>query len=245
MISKSTAKFIKSLQIKKQRKVEQLFVVEGTKSVIEVINSDYEVKMLLGTDTFFQNNTIDFEGERQAVKQELLESIGTYKSNDSALAVVQMKVDEFENFPKDHFSLVLDDVNDPGNLGTIIRLADWYGIATIVASPGTADLYNPKVISSSKGSFTRVNVYYENLDKVLSQTQLPKYGAFMDGMNIHSTEFPKAGILVVGNEANGISKSLEELIDYKVTIKGAGNTESLNVAMATGIICDNISRVNR
>jgi TrmH family RNA methyltransferase len=137
---------------------------------------------------------------------------------------------------------VLDDIRDPGNLGTILRIADWYGIRKLICSSSTADVYNPKVISASKGSFTRVEWYYCELNAYLKERSVPVYGAFLDGANVHTHGFEKSGYIVLGNEANGISFEVEQLVSQRITIPRFGGAESLNVGIATAIICDNLRR---
>lgn len=243
MMSKSVAKFIKSLQLKKYRKQEQLFLVEGLKSTLEVINSDFNVKTVLCTEQFYQQFSGLLIGiETLQVSEKQLTEVGTLKSNNAALAVVEMQSNKMEALDSDRLYLALDDINDPGNLGTILRVADWYGIDTILASNETAEFYNPKVISSSKGSFTRVKMIYGGLEQLIKQIGLPVYGTFMSGDNIHTTKFKKGAIIVFGNEANGISSAIEKLVDYKITIPKIGGAESLNVAMAAAIVCDNAIR---
>ena len=127
-------------------------------------------------------------------------------------------------------------------MGTIIRIADWYGIHKIIASPTTAEVYNPKVISSTKGSFTRVNLYYTDLENYLTQYSGAVYGALMDGENVHSMAFETGGLIVMGNESNGISDVVQKKISHKITIPRFGQAESLNVAIATAVICDNLRR---
>lgn len=243
MISKSTAKFIKSLQIKKYRKKEQSFLVEGKKSVLEVLSSDYEVKQLFVTEQFLldhpalnKNITINETTANQ------LSAVGTLKNNDSALAVVSMKAPVPVAVSPNEWIIALDNINDPGNLGTILRIADWYGIKKIVASEETADFYNPKVIAASKGSFCRVQLHYVDLVSFLKDVQLPVYGAMMNGEDVHDCVFGESGILTMGNEATGISSEVSALIANHITIPRYGGAESLNVAMATAIICDNIKR---
>ena len=148
------------------------------------------------------------------------------------------------NIKEGEFIIALDDIRDPGNLGTIIRTADWYGIHTIIASEETADFYNPKVISSTMGSFTRVNVHYEDLQNFLSKTHRKIYGAFLQGRSIHHESFASGGIILIGNESRGISKPLEKLVTDRITIPRFGHAESLNAAIATAVICDNIRRRN-
>lgn len=141
------------------------------------------------------------------------------------------------------FDLVLDDIRDPGNLGTIIRLADWYGIKNIICSETTAEFYNPKVISASMGSIFRINLYRRDLKEFLSENKNRKiYGALLEGTNVHQVTFEADGLLVIGNESHGIQKELIPLISYTVTIPKIGHAESLNAAMATAIICDNVFR---
>jgi TrmH family RNA methyltransferase len=137
---------------------------------------------------------------------------------------------------------VLDDIRDPGNLGTIMRVADWYGINKIVASEETADVYNSKVIQSSMGSFTRVNIFYTDLGRYLSESTTPVFGAFLDGENVHEINFGKGGLIIIGNEAKGISEAVEKFVTKRITIPRFGQAESLNAAIATAVICDNVRR---
>jgi TrmH family RNA methyltransferase len=188
MLSKNTVKFIKSLHQKKYRVAEGLFFVEGEKSVVEALKSDFLVDLLLVTENFEGRNSAilkAYKGELIRVTQGQLEQLGQYQSNDSALAVVRMKPNT-SFVPSNHELIIaLDDVRDPGNLGTIIRIADWYGIKKMVLSPQTAEFYNPKVIQATMGSFTRIQFFYENLDVVFSKWKLPVYGAFLEGDNVH------------------------------------------------------------
>ncbi len=243
MLTKSTIKFIKSLQEKKYRKQEQCFIVEGGKSVKEVLASDFEVRMVVGTEIFMQAlGSVKPTVESYVVKPDVLGSLGDFQTNDTALAVVKMNNENNLSIAQDNFTLVLDDIRDPGNLGTIIRTADWYGIKHILASEETVDFYNPKVINSTKGSFTRVQVHYTDLNAILAANELPVFGAFLTGENVHQAKFPKAGLLVIGNESNGISPSLSTKITHPVTIPKFGQAESLNAAIATAILLDNIRR---
>ncbi|MEP2772703.1 MAG: RNA methyltransferase [Fulvivirga sp.] len=240
MLTKASAKFIKSLQLKKYRNIEQLFVVEGVKSVDEVISSTFKIKTVVAEESFVQDRDLSGIEVIKASRKELAQ-LGSFKTNDGAVAVVHQKSNKSLTLTEGMF-IALDGVNDPGNLGTIIRIADWYGIDNILASKDTVEVYNPKVIAASMGSFCRVNVYYHDLLTTLSESKLTKYGAFMSGENIHSQKLNQHGIIVMGNEANGISPEVEELIDVKITIPKYGSAESLNVAMATAIICDNFKR---
>jgi RNA methyltransferase, TrmH family len=144
---------------------------------------------------------------------------------------------------KGELVIALDEVRDPGNLGTIIRIADWYGINKLVFSTHSAEFYNPKVIQATMGSFTRVEFFYADLNEVFSQWKLPVFGAFLDGENIHQMGKINPGVILMGNESNGISSDLAKQVNHKVTIPGYGQAESLNVAIATAIICDNFKRL--
>ncbi|HSF54103.1 MAG TPA: RNA methyltransferase [Algoriphagus sp.] len=246
MLSKNTVKFIKSLHQKKYRSECGQFFVEGEKSVLEVLQSDFLVDLLLVTESFEKRNfriLNSFQGEVIRVTQNQLEQLGQFQSNDSALAVVQMKPNTAFTPENDELIIALDDVRDPGNLGTIIRIADWYGIQKLVFSPQTAEFYNPKVIQATMGSFTRVKFFYEDLDTVFDKWKLPVYGAFLGGENIHKLPKPAPGILLMGNESKGISPEMEKRVTQKVTIPGFGQAESLNVAIATAILCDNFKRL--
>ena len=203
--------------------------------------------MLLATPAFSENNADTIQKSKAEfieVTQNQLESVGQFQSNDAALAVVKMKVNQYFDFPTSNFVIALDDVRDPGNLGTIIRVADWYGIKNLLFSSQTADFYNPKVIQASMGSFTRVNFYYGELSTVLKKWEVPVYGAFLDGQNVHNLKSIKPGVLLMGNESNGISEELKTIVSEKVTIPAFGETESLNVAIATAILCDNFKRLS-
>ncbi|GAB2634583.1 RNA methyltransferase [Belliella aquatica] len=245
MLSKNTLKFIKSLQQKKFRKQEHAFFVEGSKNVTELLDSDFEITHILYTQKFADehpNALRGFKGESFLVTQNVLQSAGSFQSNDAALAVAKIVENQPPIISKNELTLVLDDVRDPGNLGTIIRIADWYGIKNIVCSNESADFYNPKVLNSSMGSFTRVSVSYTDVYNYLLQVNLPIYGAFLDGKNIHQSKFSPSGVIVMGNESNGISDQIGSLVTDRITIPRFGDAESLNVAIATAIICDNFKR---
>jgi RNA methyltransferase, TrmH family len=243
MISKANIKFIKSLQIKKYRKQEQSFIVEGAKSVQELLNSDFETTMLLATPDFLSKlNETHIKTEILEVSAKELQSIGEFQTNESALAIVKMKPNKIIEVKQDEFALVLDDIRDPGNLGTIIRTADWYGIKKIIASEETADFYNSKVITATMGSFTRTEIFYTALEDYLSNTSHKVYGAFLNGKNVHQLDFGKGGLIVIGNESKGISAGVERSVTDRVTIPRYGQAESLNAAIATAVICDNLRR---
>jgi TrmH family RNA methyltransferase len=244
MLTKTHTKFIKSLQLKKFRQKEGLFIVEGAKNTLELLNSSYKLKDLIVSEDFFkihQKKINSSDNTPILVKEKELNALGSFQSNSDALAVVYEK--NPPNYDAGGFDLVLDDIRDPGNLGTIIRLADWYGIKNIICSETTAEFYNPKVISASMGSIFRINLYRRDLKEFLSEYKNRKiYGALLEGKNVHQVKFEANGLLVIGNESHGIQKELIPLISEKVTIPKIGQAESLNAAMATAIICDNVFR---
>ena len=245
MLSKNQIKYINSLQQKKFRQEYQSFVVEGAKSVVELLSSDFELESLYVTEDFYKETKPLLDKQplsAEIVGQAELEKAGTFSSNNAALAVAKMKSNQELLLNDTEYALVLDEIRDPGNLGTIIRIADWYGIQKIICSKGTVDLYNPKVISSTMGSFTRVSLFYTDLVKYLKGQQKPIYGAFLDSENVHTLKFAPSGYIVIGNEANGISEAVEEVVTHKITIPRFGGAESLNAGIATAVICDNLRR---
>ncbi|QCK15019.1 RNA methyltransferase [Mangrovivirga cuniculi] len=250
MLSKNAVKRIKQLQLKKYRKKTQRFLVEGAKNINELLHSTVKIEKLYLTSSFFNTiNTSDIQDVSsvlEIVKENELESISFYQTNNAGLAIAEIPENQVD-IKNDTWTLLLDDIRDPGNLGTIIRIADWYGIKNVVCSQESADFYNPKVISATMGSFTRVNVVYSNIADVLNNNpNIPSYGALLGGENIHSlADLPKAGFLIIGNESHGISSQVESLCKNKISIPGFGMTESLNAAVATGILCDNIFRLKK
>jgi TrmH family RNA methyltransferase len=242
MLSKATIKFIKSLQVKKYRKQEQCFLIEGAKSVEELLASDFEVVKLLGTADFLSGRKLPATLEVVEVPESTLEGLGEFQTNRSALAIARLKPNTALYASASEYGIVLDDIHDPGNLGTIIRTADWYGIQKIIASPETADFYNPKVVSATMGSFTRVQVFYSDLGDYFSKNTLPVYGAYLDGKDVHQVPFSRGGLILVGSESHGISAALSSFVTEKITIPNYGKAESLNAAIATAVICDNVRR---
>lgn len=240
MLSKAKIKFVKSLQIKKYRKQEQCFVVEGAKSVRELLQSDFGIVSVFGTKDFLSTIKPEGAGEIIEVTAKELEEMGDFQSNDAALAVARTKDNQFLALDPHEFVIALDDIRDPGNLGTIIRTADWYGIKKIVASEETADFYNPKVVHSTMGSFIRIQIFYTDLAKYLQARPCHVFGAYLDGTDVHEVNFGDNGIILIGNESRGISPHLEARVTDRVTIPRFGAAESLNAAIATAIICDNV-----
>lgn len=245
MITKKQSQLIKSLHLKKYRKKEQLFLVEGAKSVLELLRSDYKTKTVFATPLFEQDYGDELQKagvEVVSVSSQVLSDIGTFKTNDAALALAEMSPNEPLQASQNEYALLLDNLNDPGNLGTIIRIADWYGIRKMICSDSTVDFFNPKVIAAAKGSFTRVRAFYTHLPDFLQQNSLPVYGADMEGKVVHAYSFAAGGYLLMGNEANGIEAALLPYIRDTLSIPGFGGAESLNVAVATAVICDNLRR---
>ncbi|MBO0931436.1 TrmH family RNA methyltransferase [Fibrella aquatilis] len=246
MPSKATLQFVRSLHQKKNRQQENLFLVEGAKSVQEVLASSFRVEMLLGTSQFLADHAGLIQQQRcrlDPATPDELTRMGTLESNNAAIAVVHMRPNTLPALPPNAWTLVLDDIRDPGNLGTILRIADWYGIDTILCSATTAEVYNPKVISASKGSFTRVHWWYGDLEPVLKTATQPVFGTFLEGDDVHQAGFgTSGGLLVMGNEANGISPAIEALVTRRITIPRYGQAESLNVGIATAVILDNVRR---
>ena len=246
MISKVTSKYILSLQQKKYRYRYRTFLVEGAKSVAELLQSDFETELLLATNDFLLQNTglISNDIRTEIVSETELQRLGTFETNNSALAVAKMRSAALPQISEESLILALDEVRDPGNLGTIIRIADWYGIRNIVCSSGCADFYNPKVIAASMGSFCRIHAHYFNLPHFLKENHAATtiYAAALEGNNVYKESLKPSGILVMGNEANGISDEVMHLAHTKLTIPRFGEAESLNVAIATAILCDHFHR---
>jgi TrmH family RNA methyltransferase len=245
MLSKSQISLLKSLQHKKERIQQGVFLVEGYKSVIEFINSSYQI------ETIYHTGSLDPKVLKLSQKMNLceisvtdMEKISSLKTPQQITALV--KIPEWPALInvklKQKFSLVLDGIQDPGNMGTIIRTADWFGIENIICSEDTVDVYNPKVVQASMGSLSRINVYYANIPEVLPQLKLPVFGAMLNGENIYETNFGAEGLIVMGNEGNGLRPEVERLINKAVTIPRKGGAESLNVGIATALFCSEISR---
>ncbi|HEX9827595.1 MAG TPA: RNA methyltransferase [Flavobacteriaceae bacterium] len=236
MLTKSQIKLISSLNQKKFRNQHKLFKVEGVKGIHEFLNSDFKLHQLFTTEAIFNC-------ESTLISELDIKKISTLKTPNTALAL--FKIPEPKPVDESRLIVALDDIRDPGNLGTIIRLCDWFGVRDLVCSLSTVDCYNTKVVQATMGSLTRVNVNYLDLKPFLKQSKIQKFGAFMNGKNAYQESLPKKGIIVLGNEANGISSAIEKLMDQKITIPRFGNlqeTESLNVATATAILLSEFKR---
>lgn len=246
MLTKATIQLVKELHDKKGRQEHNLFLVEGEKSIVELLHSDFVIKELFVTAEFikkYQNLFAEKNISYKNVDQQGLEKIGTLESNNAAIAVVVQKEQKPFAVENNEIVLALDTIRDPGNLGTIIRIADWYGVKKILCSETTTDFYNPKTISATKGSFTRIHIFYTNLVEYIHNVSVPVLGAFLGGDNVHSIQFPTSGILVMGSESHGISDEISKCITQKITIPSYGQAESLNVSIATAVILDNWKRI--
>jgi TrmH family RNA methyltransferase len=234
MVTKNQIKFIVDLHQKKGRIEYQSFFVEGKKGVQELLDSNFELLQLFTTADDFTK--IDFT-KRFKISPAELKKMSALKTPNTCLAVFKMP--EPKPIITKNIILALDDIRDPGNLGTIIRLCDWFGIAQIICSSTTVDVFNPKVVQATMGSLSRVQINYLDLTAYLKETILPVFGAFMNGVSIYKSSLPQNAIIVLGNEANGIHPEIESLIENKITIPRFGllqQAESLNVATAAAII---------
>jgi TrmH family RNA methyltransferase len=251
MLSKNTIKLIKSLAHKKYRQKHQLFLVEGDKNVIEVLDSRMIVKSLFATSSFLsENESLAKNAEKiEVATNEEIKKASLLKSPQNSLAICLLpKTTELPQKP-DPFSFYLDGIQDPGNLGTIIRTCDWFGIENLYCSEDTADVFNPKVIQATMGSFTRVKINYTGLNelKEMARTfEIKIIGSFMDGNSIYKSQLPEKALVILGNEGKGIRKEAEQSIEQRISIPRFHNKnkpESLNVAATAAIICSEFKRV--
>jgi TrmH family RNA methyltransferase len=245
MLSKSQTGFIKSLHQKKYRKEHGIFIIEGIKSIVEFFPSDYQIHSVYFLPQYqsllpkLPANIKLFE-----VTSAELEKISTLQAPQGILALVH--IPERAGIDKDalrnRFSLVLDGVQDPGNLGTIIRTADWFGLQHVICSANTVEVYNPKTVQATMGSLCRVSVSYHDLPELLGDINIPIFGAMLDGGSLYQTQWGNEGLVILGNEGQGISPEIVDLISHPVTIPRVGQAESLNVAVSAAIFCADISR---
>ncbi|MGB3947087.1 MAG: RNA methyltransferase [Bacteroidia bacterium] len=257
MLSKRQLQFVNSLKQKKNREENQLFVAEGGKLVHDLLNSDIEVTHLFATESFFNTNTIGGGIEITKITQSELERLSSLVTPNEVIAICKIPSHQLEiDTLSEKLVLVLDDIRDPGNMGTIIRIADWYGIETIICSTNSADIYNSKVVQSTMGSIARIHVHYIDLDSFFKTiknknwgTQTPIYGALLEGENIYNSKLSQSGFIVIGNESKGISDKIVAHITNKIKIPSfshftpsKGEAESLNAAIATAIICSEFRR---
>ena len=239
MLSKSQIKLIKSLSHKKYRQRENLFIAEGIKVIQEFLDTGLQLHLLITSGEFFQPEV----SPRVVVSEAELQKISLLTTPQRAVALFE--IPEAAVPSEKGLQVVLDQVRDPGNLGTIIRLCDWFGVTDLICSPDTVDCFNPKVVQASMGSLARVKVHYRDLAEFLKHQKRPVFGTFLDGEDIYKEVLPADGILVMGNEANGITPGTEAYITKRLTIPQFGDkreTESLNVATATAIVLSEFRR---
>jgi len=244
-LTKNEIKFLKSLQTKKQRDLNKLFIVEGEKMVTELFNqSKFKIDTIYFTEEYDFSlipNTI----QSQLISTKDLERITGFKKANKVFAIVKQLQNNVVDYTEDNLILVLDDVNDPGNLGTIIRTADWFGVTQIIASKNTVELYNSKVIQSSMGAIFRMNYIVNDLSEEVINLKQNEYivsGAIIHGENVYKAKLPSRMALIMGSESHGITDDLLKLLDLEISIPNFGKTESLNVAMATGILLSEYKR---
>jgi TrmH family RNA methyltransferase len=238
MLSKSEAKYIQSLKDKKSREANGQFIAEGPKIVSDLLNDHAgEIVCLYATKAWTGHNAI-LSGQVpfKEIEEFELEKISALQTPQHVLAVVKMKPQPFLPFQPGEWLLMLDGIQDPGNMGSILRTADWFGIKTIYCSPDTADIFNPKVVQASMGSILRVNVCYGDCADWLESANVPVYPTLLEGQNIFQVKDLKPGIIIIGNEGKGIRPALLKKYDIALTIPKKGNAESLNAAVANGIL---------
>jgi len=240
ILSNQHIKYLRALQLKKNRQKYGQFLVEGEKSVMELFTSSFVVERLYGLRGYVLDEVIQTDVELVYASQTELSRITHLKTAPPLMALVNIPDAKMPKIPDDQWTIVLDRINDPGNLGTIIRIADWFGIQNVVCSTDTVDLYNHKSLMATMGSFGRVEVSYCDIAELLSNSGQAKYFALLDGQDIKSLKKPNPGLIVIGSEAHGISSELMEIEHTAITISGSGGAESLNAGVSAGIICHSL-----
>ena len=238
-VTKAEIKFVKQLQQKKYRKQYSAFVVEGWKSIRDFIKADYKPVKIYAIEQLADINSLEIITRKQ------LKQLSFLQHPKDALAVFEMK--QTGNLPVSGLILALDDLQDPGNLGTIIRTADWFGIRNIVCSENTVDCYNPKVVQATMGALANVSVIYTDIAGYLKQVNLPVFGTFLSGESIYQTTLPQEAVILIGNEGNGIKPEIARLTTNKLHIPQAGDAiaESLNASIATAVVLNEFYRSRR
>ena len=240
MLSKSEIKYIQSLSHKKFREQEQLFLVEGVKMVDELLKDPpNQVKTIYALDEWVASNKhlISSNIELKIIKEFELEKISSQKHPQEVIALVAIPENTIQSQPFMGVTVLLDHIQDPGNLGTIIRTCDWFGVKNIVCTVDTVDAFNPKVVQSAMGSILRVNVFYTDLiDFIKSHVSTPVYSAVLDGTSIHNVSIDQDCFVVIGNESVGVSEAILKLTAKKISIPRIGKAESLNAAIATAVM---------
>ena len=246
MITNQELKIFSSLKHKKHRQEHGLFLVEGFKTVEELLKSDFEIVKIIGSEKAISNLHADALHFSEQVNLKTLQRISNMKSASDLIAVVH--IPKANNFPIIRHSILIDNIQDPGNLGTIIRTAHWFGFEQIICSENSVDLYNHKVIQASMGAVFKLKVSYDNLEQLIPNLQKQNFrilGTFMEGESIYDFDFAKKDIFILGNEGKGISESIEKLIDQKITIPNFSKgdfTESLNISIAGAVVCSEMAK---
>lgn len=237
MISKSQEKYINSLRSKKHRSVENRYIIEGEKIIDELLLHPDSIFQILASDEWIDNHTKSIAGLERKIfvcDEREMKKISELKNYSSVLAIAN--IPERKKIKHSSFSFLIDDIQDPGNLGSIIRSAEWFGADSVYVSENSVDIYNSKVVQASMGSLLRMNVVEVDLKELISQNKIPVYAADMQGENIFKIEKQKPAFIIIGNEGRGINPNLESFINFKITIPKKGNAESLNASVAVGII---------
>lgn len=249
MISKSLLKLIKSLEQRKFRKETGLFVAEGGKTVQDLLDLGLACTNIIATEEWLKNHKISTTDTITVVSEEEMKKASFLRTPQGVLALFKQQTYVTDHtVPEHELCLALDNIQDPGNMGTIIRIADWFGIKNIYCSNGTVDIYNPKTVQATMGAIGRVKVHYTDLPQLITSLadKAPVYGTFLDGENIYSKQLSNNGLIIMGNEGNGISDECERLIKERLLIPnypaGCKTSESLNVSVATAIICSEFRR---
>lgn len=252
MLSNNKIKFVRSLHQNKFRKIHGLFLAEGPKLVEELINSKFITHSIYATQNWIVNNhsVLPESVETETITEKELKRISTLKTPNQVISVVEIPKEEDVDLKKlTDLTLVLDNIQDPGNMGTIIRTADWFGIKKVICSEETVEVYNPKVVQSTMGSIARVNVYYTKLTDYFRSIpeNTPVYGAVLDGSNLYEQDLENKAILIIGSESHGISDRLYPYISNKISVpnfskQASDSAESLNASIATAILCAEFRR---
>jgi len=248
MITKARIKLIKSLEQRKKRNIHQLFVAEGPKLVEELLATMQPAYIAAIPEWWDRNrHLIKSACETDTITQEELHKTSLLQTPQQVIALFPIPQHKFNpDIARQELCLALDGVQDPGNMGTILRIADWFGIHNVICSEDTVDIYNPKAVQATMGALARVKVHYTNLEETFRQNQTPVYGTLLDGKNIYEQELGSHGFIVMGNEGKGLSPAIKNLVTQKLFIPnypiGAKTTESLNVAIATSIVCSEFRR---
>ncbi len=245
MLSQAEIKLINSLKLTKNRRKTGLFLVEGPKMISELINyANFEIKFIAANKKWIDSHSDLNNFALKEISENALQKLSNFSTANEVLAIV--KIPEYQEFTTniDSLYLVLDNIQDPGNLGTIIRTADWFGIKQIICSTDTVDCFNPKVVQATMGSLFRVKCYYEDIPTFLKKQQIPIYGTLLNGKNIYKENLSQSGFIVIGNESKGISQEVQSLITRPLFIPNYSQSkaESLNASIASAIVCAEFRR---